>query len=205
MNETELLKYGFIIYLKGEATYDHLVQAKMPYANGLIEELQSTRHPVIAQRYYPSAENGQGVSSPLFRYISPKSGISSYQSAYYLADALMRKGVLPVYIKATGEVKDLMPLLTREQKQDAIIIMQILRARYIKAEKRRPAKSFMIIDESTSYDAETIEISNDDMLRIFGRMPSESDNKVVPLRVVSEQAPASKPQQYIGDELASRA
>lgn len=179
-----MLKYGFVVFLDGEATYDHVVQAKLPYANDLLTELKCSTQPVIAQRHYPSQDTSQdiGVSSPLFRYVSSKSGIDSYQSAFYLADALMRKTVLPVYLPETGEVKDLMPLLTDEQKLDAKIALQILRARYIKTAERKPASCFMIRGESSRYDSDTIELSDEEMLKIFGRLPEDQQDKVVRLR-----------------------
>lgn len=207
MKDEELLEYGFVVYLKGEATYDHVVKAKLPYANKLIAELQCATHPIIAQRFYPSEESG--VRSPIFRYVSTRSGIGSYQSAYYLADALMRKGVLPVYIRATGEVKDLMPLLSEDQKRDAMMAMQILRARYIKADKRQPAKAFMVKTEFAEIDSSTIELSDQDMMKIFGRLPGAAKEKIVPIRnTTAVQVEARDEQEepaYIDDGVASRA
>jgi|GEM_PF-2688205 len=183
MNNTAMLKYGFVAFIDGEATYDHVVRAKLPYADDLLPKLQCSTHPVIAQRHYPAQNAGENanVTSPIFRHVSSKCGIDSYQSAYYLTDSLTRKDVLPVYLPETGEVKDLMPLLNEEQKRDAKTALQILRARYIKAAGRKPAEYFMVKNDVNTYDSDTIELSDEEMMKIFGRLPDDQNEKVVVL------------------------
>lgn len=201
--ETQLLRYGFVVFLDGKATYDHVVRGRMAYADALMSELKSDKHPVLAKRFYAAHEGG--VQSPLFGYVSPKSGIESFQSAYYLSDALMRKGMLPVYIAETGEVKDLMPLLADDAiRKDAEAVIQILRARYIKADKRKPTKGFMVRkDESEGVAFDTVELSDAEMLAIFGKLPGASMENVVEL--AAKANPIDHKVVYIDDDTARRA
>lgn len=200
MNDVQLLKFGFVVFLDGVATYDHVVRAGMPYADKLFDALKASSSPAIAKRFYAAHE--EGISSPLFCHTCPKSGIESFQSAYYLCDALTRKGILPVYIPSTGEVKDLMPLLSDEQKEDAKAIIQILKARYVRAAARKPERGFMVPkDETDCVDSSTIQLSDAEILRIFGRLPSHNDGNVVSLTAIA----AGSDETYITEELAQRA
>lgn len=201
MNQVQLLKFGFVVFLDGEATYDHVVRAKLPYADELLSKLHSNEYPAIASRFYAAHE--EGVSSPIFRFVSSKSGIESFQSAYYLADALTRKGMLPVYLPGSGEVKDLMPLLNEEQKADAQSVIAILRARYIKPSLRSPASAFMVRKDPVENMAfDTVELSDAEMLAIFGRLPHENQENVVPLL---KNEVKTEDQSFIDDQVAQRA
>jgi len=192
MKDTQLLKYGFVVELDGEAVYDHVVKARLPYADKLFKTLKSDDCPVVAKRCQVASE--EGITSPVFCYKGFNGGFDSFQSAYYLSDALTRKRALPVYLAETGEVKNLMPLLNDEERKDALTVVHILRARYITPEIRHPQKAFMqrnIEDETMS--SEMIDISDEDILKIFGRLP------------VQEQLAASSPNNdvsYISDRVA---
>ncbi len=176
MRDLQLLKFGFVVDIRGSAIYDHVVNARMEYADALISKLKSDVYPVIARRCQAASE--EGVRSPVFQYQGACNVSSTFQSAYYLSDALTRKEILPVYFPETGEVKNLMPLLDEEQKEDALAVIQILRARYIKPEIRHPEKSFLCgRSDNGNLDSETINISDEEILKIFGRLPVSSQDK----------------------------
>ncbi|WP_143247597.1 hypothetical protein [Agaribacterium haliotis] len=167
----KFLKYGFVVFSgQGQALYDDRVKARMPYADSLYERLCSSEVPSIAR--LTDVVNGTQISSPVFKYEGSRHGIDSYQSAYYLTDALMRKGMLPVFLSESGEVKNILPLLTKEQRKDAMLVIQILQARYIKSDERHPAPNFMVNDEP-EYDSLTLELSDSEILAIFGRLPDD--------------------------------
>ena len=173
MQSEQYLQYGFVVFLSGSrATYDHKVKARMPYADTLLARLSQPEVPVIARE--AKVVDGTAVSSPVFKYASSRTSVDSYQSAYYLTDTLMRKGMLPVFLPETGEVKDLMPLLTKSQREDAKLVIQILCARYIKATKRHPKRNFMVA-ECDSVDPHMLNMSDSEILAIFGRLPSADE------------------------------
>ncbi|WP_370980121.1 hypothetical protein [Agaribacterium sp. ZY112] len=192
------LKYGFVVYLDDDkAVYDDKVLARLPYADALFNRLSGSEHPCVAREAVHV--NGIKVSSPVFKYENKRGSIESYQSAYYLTDALMRKGMLPVFLPETGEVKDLLPLLTKEQRDDAILVIQILQARYIKTEKRHPSRNFMPAQD-VSLDSSMLDLSDAEIMAIFGRLPDEHEDVVL-----SSAKPQPKEECFIRDDFIRRA
>lgn len=176
MKDLQLLRFGFVVDIKGEVIYDHVVNARMEYANGLLAELKTSSQPVIARRCIVASE--EGVKSPVFKYEGANNVLSTFQSAYYLSDALTRKGILPLYFPDTEEVKNLMPLLDESQKADAQAVVAILRARYIKPEIRHPDKAFLSSqNRETDMSSESIQLSDTEMLKIFGRLPAREHDQ----------------------------
>lgn len=176
MRDLQLLRFGFVVDINGKAVYDHVVNAEMPYANALLAELKTAKYPAIARRCVVA--NEEGLNSPVFQYEAVSSAASTFQSAYYLSDALTRKDILPVYFPDTQEVKNLMPLLEESEKADARAVMAILRARYIKPEIRHPDRAFLSRENGvTDLSSKSIEISDAEMLKIFGRLPAREHDQ----------------------------
>ncbi len=197
MLDIKMLSYGFVVHIDGLFIYDHALCNAIDYATPLIEELKTTKHSAIAKRFDPPHEHG--VSSPIFRHESSIPGVESFQSAYYLMDALTAKQMLPVFLPETEEVKDLMPLLSEDERTDALSIIQILRARYLKTEQREPHAAFMVAEyRKTAVDPKVVNLSDADMLKIFGRLPNVEKSET-PVKNSGNQ------EQYISEVVARRA
>ncbi|MFT5085631.1 MAG: hypothetical protein ACI9Y1_003692 [Lentisphaeria bacterium] len=197
MQYEKYLNFGLVVNLSGHYVYDHILHNVISYADNIADLLANAKP--IASLY--STSEHASVNSPIFRYEQKTGGLEWFQSAYYLVDSLTRKNILPVYLPKTREVKDLYRLISQENRRDAVAdaVIQILRARYIRAASRKPSKSFMeqqITADTISPD--TIEMSDEEMLKLFGRLPVSAAQRA------AEKAP-SESDVFISDSVARRA
>jgi len=164
-----------VVYIDGVFAYDHIACNAIHYAAPLARKLKCNLHPAVARRFHTS--NAGRVSSPIFRYECNMAGVESFQSAFYLLDALTRKGILPVYFPETEEVKDLMPLLNERQTEGAKNVIAILRTRYVQLACRHPEPGFMLTQyHNDDADTGTVDLSDDEIMKIFGRLPVSANN-----------------------------
>ena len=204
MHDVHFLKYGFVVSLNGHYFYDHVLKNVVPYTElptHLPQLLENTK-PIA--KLYGTPEHGT-VKSPVFRYEETSGGLECFQSAYYLVDSLTRKSILPVYFPETGEVKDLFALLPKSHQNEAKAVIQILRARYIRPASRKPSKCFMQeqsalarSDARDANDTQMIEMSDEEMLKVFGRLP-------VSISIHEDEPIEGDNDAFISDSVARRA
>ena len=170
-----MLQYGFVVVNSNHnVSYDHEKNTKIRFSKIKLQELKSHRCPVIAK--LDASAMTKKINSPVFKYAKLDFCNEIRQSAYYAFDTLTHKNIVPAFITETNEIKDLSDVLSDSEKKAFFTIISYLRCRYIRAEKRHPDVHFLSQAESDNFSATELDLSEDEIIKLFGRLPSMASN-----------------------------
>lgn len=124
----DLSNYGFVIFDEGSFYFGDSVCKKLEYALSAAEVLLGRDSQTLARRHNFSEETC--VRTPIFQYSPTLFGQGAFVNAEGLLRGLIKKSVLPVYVRKTGEIKDLMPLLPEDKRREAVALVHFIRERY---------------------------------------------------------------------------
>ena len=174
-----MLQYGFVVIEDDKNLYyDHFNKHQIRLPQIKISELNSHRCPSIAS--WHSQNQGNRCSTPVLEYKLSQYGDETKQSAFYAFDTLTQHKVIPVYLPRIREFKDLNSVLSETEQEKFEKVISYLRQKYIKLEKRHPDPNFA--NYEPNFSSAEIEMSEDEIIELFGRLPKISDAHIPTLQ-----------------------
>ena len=176
-NTIDLKDYGFIVADEAGFSFDHEKKVSLELPSEKTQELCVDKFPVLAR--LDGSDGTLHLKSPVFRYVNQNISDEPYQSAFYAFDNLTKQNIIPVYIAATGEVKDLKHILDDAQRASFGHLAKHLRRKYLREDIRHPQKYFLK-DLDSQIATTELDMSDAEVLALFGRLPKAFEAEFQP-------------------------